>query len=176
MGVESPFYCSRANTFARALAYKYMIPVGAVPWLTQTGPYGVSTTLHYQQSLAHWQFAATGGATGPRASCVTGSPSTLPFSHSALQCHRITRDALPTITRPVRRDRRRDRAARRGNLRRWESIYPTIQSIGPAIPPGHPRCHWISTWNSWRARGGAPGPWRPQPAPSRRAGAMISEK
>ena len=24
--------------------------------------------------------------------------------------------------------------------------------------------------------GGAPGPWRPQPAPSRRAGAMISEK
>ena len=47
--------------------------------------------VHYQQSLA--QFAATGGATGPRATCVAGSPSTLPFSHLAPRCHRVTRDA-----------------------------------------------------------------------------------
>ena len=46
--------------------------------------------MHYQQSLA--QFAATGGATGPRATCVAGSPSTLPFSHLAPQCHQVTRD------------------------------------------------------------------------------------
>ena len=47
--------------------------------------------VHYQQSLA--QFAATGGATGPRATSVAGSPSTLPLSHLAQQCHRVTRDA-----------------------------------------------------------------------------------
>ena len=46
--------------------------------------------------------------------------------------------ALPTITRPVRRDRRRNRAAR--ILRHRESIYPTIQSFGAAMPPDHPRC------------------------------------
>ncbi len=44
-----------------------------------------------EQSLA--QFAATGGATGPRATCVAGSPSTLPFSHLAPRCHRVTRNA-----------------------------------------------------------------------------------
>ena len=50
-----------------------------------------SPAMHYQQSLA--QFAATGGATGPRATCVAGSPSTLPFSHLAPRCHRVTRNA-----------------------------------------------------------------------------------
>ncbi len=51
----------------------------------------VGLPVHYQQSLA--QFAATGGATGPRATCVAGSPSTLPFSHLAPRCHQVTRDA-----------------------------------------------------------------------------------
>ena len=48
--------------------------------------------MHYQQSLA--QFAATGGATGPRAAatCAAESPSTLPFSQLAQQCHQVTRD------------------------------------------------------------------------------------
>ena len=48
--------------------------------------------MHYQQSLA--QFAATGGATGPRAAatCAAGSPSTLPFSQLAPQCHQVTCD------------------------------------------------------------------------------------
>ena len=48
--------------------------------------------MHYQPSLA--QFAATGGATGPRAAatCVAGSPSTLSFSHLVLLCHQVTRD------------------------------------------------------------------------------------
>ena len=44
--------------------------------------------VHYQQSLA--QFAATGGATGPRATSVAGSPSTLPLSPLAPPCHRVT--------------------------------------------------------------------------------------
>ncbi len=49
-----------------------------------------SPAMHYQQSLA--QFAATGGATGPRAAatCAAGSPSTLPFSQLAQQCHQVT--------------------------------------------------------------------------------------
>ncbi len=51
-----------------------------------------SPSMHYQQSLA--QFAATGGATRPRpaATCVAGSPSTLPFSYLAPLCHQVTRD------------------------------------------------------------------------------------
>ena len=80
MGGESPFYCSRAHTFARARAYKYMIPM----WGQSQLEFSALTDwplqdVHYQQSLA--QFAATGGATGPRATCVAGSPSTLPLSH-----------------------------------------------------------------------------------------------
>ena len=53
-----------------------------------------SPAMHYQQSLA--QFAATGGATGPRAgaaaTCAAGSPSTLPFSQLAPQYHQVTRN------------------------------------------------------------------------------------
>jgi hypothetical protein len=92
MGVESPFYSPRALTFARAQAYKYMIPVWGHSWLEFSAlTDGSLQDVHYQQSLA--QFAATGGATGPRATCVAGSPSTLPFSHLAPRCHRVTRDA-----------------------------------------------------------------------------------
>ena len=92
MGGESPFYCSRAHTFARARAYKYMIPM----WGQSQLEFSALTDwplqdVHYQQSLA--QFAATGGATGPRATSVAGSPCTLPLSHLAPQCHRVTRDA-----------------------------------------------------------------------------------
>ncbi len=45
--------------------------------------------MHNQQSLA--QFTATGCATRPHAAatCVAGSPSTLPFSHLALLCHQV---------------------------------------------------------------------------------------
>ena len=62
--------------------------MGAVLTRIQCADWG---DVHYQQSLA--QFAGTGGATGPRATCVAGSPSTLPFSHLAPRCHRVTRDA-----------------------------------------------------------------------------------
>jgi hypothetical protein len=88
MGVESPFYCPCAHTFARALAYKYMIPVCVQSWLKFSAlTDGSLQDVHYQQSLA--QFAATGGATGPLATCVARSPSTLPFSHLAPRCHRV---------------------------------------------------------------------------------------
>jgi hypothetical protein len=50
---------------------------------------------------------------------------------------------LPTITRPVCRDRRRNLAE--SNLRCRESIYPTTQSFGPAMPQGHPCCHQITS-------------------------------
>ncbi len=38
----------------------------------------------------------------------------------------------------------RDRTARW--LCRRESIYPTSQSAGPAIPPGHLWCSWVTKW------------------------------
>ena len=92
MGAESPFYSPRELTFARAQAYKYMIPVWGHSWLEFSAlTDGSLQDVHYQQSLA--QFAATGGATGPRATCVARSPSTLPFSHLAPRCHRVTHDA-----------------------------------------------------------------------------------
>ena len=110
-----------------------MIPVwGQCPdWLRRVPmvfPLHCTTNNHSPSSLA--QFAATGCTAGPRASCVTGSPSTLPFSHSALQCHRITRYALQTITRPVHRDRRRDRAAHRRRDRAAHDIREIADIIG----------------------------------------------
>ncbi len=129
MGVKLPFYCSRAHTFARALAYKYIFQCGGSA-LTDSD--GSLWCFHYiaLPTITRPVCRDPGGATGPRASCVTGRPSTLPFSHSALQCHRITRYALQTITRPVYRDRRRDRAAHRRRDRAAHDIREIADIIG----------------------------------------------
>ena len=69
-----------------------MIPMWGQSLLEFSAPTdGSLQDVHYQQSLA--QFATTGGATGPRATCVAGSPTTLPLSHLAPRCHRVTRGA-----------------------------------------------------------------------------------
>ncbi len=57
---------------------------------------------------------------------------------------------LQTITRPVlQRQTGQHHDWATCNLCCWESIYPTTQSAGPAMPPGHTQCHQLTTWNSY---------------------------
>ena len=57
----------------------------------------------------------------------------------------------PLLAQCCRRVPRRDGAAR--GLRRRESIYPTTQSAGHAMPPGHPRCHRVTNSYFFLVRG-----------------------